>query len=153
MTIEIPHNTSEIFRYTTDASLNFNKTEIDVIDNHRYIETDLTRKSISSFVFDLSSTLNKQSQEIEPITIFPNPTSGLIFLSGSYSEIKCSVFSISGKQLFQQTISNEKDLDLSELKKGCNLLKYNTRIVFKILSLTTLMKKQIISYSVISFIF
>ena len=118
MTIEIPHNTSEIFRYTTDASLNFNKTEIDVIDNHRYIETDLTRKSISSFVFDLSSTLNKQSQEIEPITIFPNPTSGLIFLSGSYSEIKCSVFSISGKQLFQQTISNEKDLDLSELKKG-----------------------------------
>ena len=118
MTIEIPYNTSEIFRYTTDASLNFNKTEIDVIDNHRYIETDLTRKSISSFVFDLSSTLNKQSQEIEPITIFPNPTSGLIFLSGSYSEIKCSVFSISGKQLFQQTISNEKDLDLSELKKG-----------------------------------
>ena len=43
MTIEIPHNTSEIFRYTTDASLNFNKTEIDVIDNHRYIETDLTQ--------------------------------------------------------------------------------------------------------------
>ena len=62
--------------------------------------------------------MNKQSQEIETITIFPNPTSGLIFLSGSYSEIKCSVFSISGKQLFQQTISNEKDLDLSELKKG-----------------------------------
>ena len=79
MTIEIPYNTSEIFRYTTDASLNFNKTEIDVIDNHRFIETDLTPKSISSFVFDLSSTLNKQSQEIEPITIFPNPTSGLIY--------------------------------------------------------------------------
>jgi len=118
MTIEIPYNTSEIFRYTTDASLDFNKTEIDVIDNHRYIETDLTRKSISSFVFDLSSTMNKQSQEIETITIFPNPTSGLIFLSGNYSEIKCSVFSVSGKQLFQQTISNEKDLDLSELKKG-----------------------------------
>ena len=108
MTIEIPHNTSEIFRYTTDASLNFNKTEIDVIDNHRYIETDLTRKSISSFVFDLSSTLNKQSQEIEPITIFPNPTSGLIFLSGSYSEIKCSVFLFLENNYFNKQFQMKK---------------------------------------------
>ena len=127
MTVEIPYNTSDIFRYTTDANLDFNKTEIDVIDNHRFIETDLTPKSISSFVFDLSSTLRKQSQEIEPITIFPNPTSGLIFFSGSDSEIKCSVFSISGKKLFEQTVSIENKLDLSSLKKGLYFIQIQQR--------------------------
>ena len=118
MTLEMPYNTSEIFRYTTDNNLDFNNSEVDVVDNHRYIETDFTPNSISSFVFNLSSTLRKQSQGIEPITIFPNPTSGLIYFSGNDSEIQCSVFSISGKKLFRQTISNGKSLDLSKLKKG-----------------------------------
>jgi hypothetical protein len=118
MTLEIPFNTSEIFRYTTDDSLDFYKSEIDAINQNRFIETDLTPKSISSFVFNLSSTLRNQSEEIEPVTIFPNPTSGLIFFSGSDSEIKCSVFSISGKKLFEQTVPNENKLDLSALKEG-----------------------------------
>ena len=118
MTVEIPHNTSDIFRYTTDTSLDFNKTEVDFIDAHRFIETDFTAKSISSFVFDFSSTLSKESQEINPITIFPNPTSGLIFFSGSNTEVQCSVFAISGKKLFEQTVSYGKSLDLSKLRRG-----------------------------------
>ena len=118
MTLEIPFNTSEIFRYTTDDSLDFYKSEIDAIDQNRFIETDLTPKSISSFVFNLSSTLHNQSEEIKPVTIFPNPTSGLIFFSGSDSEIKCSVFSVTGKKLFEQTVPNENKLDLSALKEG-----------------------------------
>jgi O-glycosyl hydrolase len=123
MTLEIPFNTSEIFRYTTDDSLDFYKSEIDAINQNRFIETDLTPKSISSFVFNLSSTLHNQSEEIEPVTIFPNPTSGLIFISGSDSEIKCSVFSITGKKLFEQTVPNENKLDLSALKEGLYFFK------------------------------
>lgn len=118
MTLEIPFNTSEIFRYKTDDNLDFNNSEVNVIDNHRFIETDFTPNSISSFVINLSSAFRKQSQEIEPITIFPNPTSGLIYFAGDDSEIRCSVFSISGKKLFKQTISNGKSLDLSKLKRG-----------------------------------
>ena len=118
MTVEIPYNTSEIFRYTTDASIDFQKSEIDVIADQRYIETDLTPKSINSFVFDLSATLRQQLQEVKPITIFPNPTSGHIFFSGSDTQIQCSVFSITGKKLFEQTVSNEKSLDLSALREG-----------------------------------
>ena len=118
MTLETPYNTSEIFRFTTDNNLDFNNSDVNVNDNHRFIETDFTPNSISSFVFNLSSILRKQSQEIEPITIFPNPTSGHIYFAGDDSEIQCSVFSISGKKLFKQTISNGKSLDLSKLKRG-----------------------------------
>lgn len=127
ITVEIPYNTSEIFRYKTDDSLDFYKSEIDVIHDHRYIETDLTPKSINSFVFDLSSTLLQQLQEVKPITIFPNPTSGLIFFSVSDAQVKCSVFSISGKKLFEQTVYNEKSLDLSVLKKGLYFIKIQHR--------------------------
>tara|TARA_A100001015_G_scaffold32154_1_gene35740 strand:- start:322 stop:1419 length:1098 start_codon:yes stop_codon:yes gene_type:complete len=127
ITVEIPYNTSDIFRYTTDASLDFYKSEIDVIADHRYIETDLTPKSINSFVFDLSSTLLQQSKEIEPITIFPNPTSGLIFFSGSDTQVQCSVFSITGKKLFEQTVSKEKSLDLSALSEGLYFIQIQQR--------------------------
>ena len=127
MTLEMPFNTSEIFRYKTDANLDFNKTEINVTDNHRFIETDLNPKSINSFVFDLSSTLLQQLWEVKPITIFPNPTSGLIFFSGIDTQVKCSVFSISGKKLFEKTVSNEKSLDLSVLKKGLYFIKIQHR--------------------------
>ena len=118
MTLEIPYNTFEILRYKTDNNLDFNNSEVDVIDNHRFIETDFTSNSITSFVFNLSSTLNKQSQEIKPIRIFPNPTSGLIFISGNDTQVQCSVFSMTGKKLFEQKISNENTLDLSLLNAG-----------------------------------
>ena len=127
MTVEIPYNTSDIFRYTTDSNLDFYKKENNVIDDHRYIETDLSPKSISSFVFNLSPTLNKQSEEIRSITVFPNPTSGPIFFSGIDTEIKCSVFSIHGKKIFEQTVSNEKNLDLSALIEGLYFIEIQHR--------------------------
>jgi hypothetical protein len=74
-----------------------------------------------------TSTLLQPLQEVNPITIFPNPTSGLIFFSGSDAQVKCSVFSISGKKLFEQTVSNEKSLDLSVLKKGLYFIQIQHR--------------------------
>ena len=127
MTVEIPYNTSDIFRYTTDSNLDFNKTENNVIDDHRYIETDLSPMSISSFVFNLSSTLNKKSEKIRSITAFPNPTSGPIFFSGIDTEIKCSVFSIYGKKIFEKTISIENNLDLSALTEGLYFIEIQHR--------------------------
>ncbi len=128
ITVEIPNNTADVFRYTTDDdSLNFYKSEVNVNNDHRYIETDFTPKSISSFVFDFSSSLHQQSQEIKLITIFPNPTTGLIFFSGIDTEIRCSVFSITGKKLFEQTVSNENNLDLSLLKEGLYFIQIRQR--------------------------
>jgi O-glycosyl hydrolase len=79
MAVEIPYNTSNIFCYTTDNNtMDFYKSEMDFIDNYRFIETDFAPKSISSFVLDFSTSLNKKSHITKPITIFPNPTSGII---------------------------------------------------------------------------
>ena len=123
MTVEIPYNTSNIFRYTTDNnSMDFYKSEMDFIDDYRFIETDFAPKSISSFVLDFSTYLNKKSHIIKPITIFPNPTYDIISFNGSDAEIQCSVFSISGKKLFEQTIPHEKSLDLSKLSKGLYII-------------------------------
>ena len=123
MSIEIPYNTSNIFRYTTDNStLDFFKSEIDFIDDYRFIETDFAPKSMSSFVLDFSTSLNKKSQKIKPITIFPNPTTDIIYFFGTDTDIHCSVFSISGKKLFEQTLTHEKSLDLSKLSKGLYLI-------------------------------
>ena len=100
---------------------------VDFINTDTYFEGEFASMSMNSYVFDLSSSMSKQSLEIEPITIFPNPTSGLISFSGIDTEIKCSIFSISGKKLFEQTVSNENKLDLSGLKKGLYFIEIQHR--------------------------
>ena len=90
--------------------MDFYKSEMDFIDDYRFIETDFAPKSMSSFVLDFSTSLNKKSHITKSITIFPNPTSDIIYFFGSDAEIQCSVFSISGKKLFEQTVPHEKSL-------------------------------------------
>ena len=127
MSVQIPNNTDSISQYTTDNLLDFHMSTVDFINTDTYFEGEFASMSMNSYVFDLSSSMSKQSLEIEPITIFPNPTSGLISFSGIDTEIKCSIFSISGKKLFEQTVSNENKLDLSGLKKGLYFIEIQHR--------------------------
>ena len=46
---------------------------------------------------------------------------------GIDTEIRCSVFSITGKKLFEQTVSNENNLDLSLLKEGLYFIQIRQR--------------------------
>ena len=127
LTIETPYNTTSIFRYTTDNTIDFVQTAIDYVDSSRYFETSLTPKSLSSFIFETSTTLNKNLNKMSSISIYPNPTNGLIFFKGNYDEIHCSIYSLTGKKLFDYKVFNGKGLDLSKLSKGLYFIK--TRIL------------------------
>ena len=75
-------------------------------------------KFLSASISISLCTMSSFAQELPIQNGDLEQTSGLIYFTGDDSEIQCSVFSISGKKLFKQTISNGKSLDLSKLKRG-----------------------------------
>ncbi|PWI31255.1 endonuclease I [Flavobacteriaceae bacterium LYZ1037] len=62
-----------------------------------------------------------EAQELK-VSLYPNPTSGRLFINGITSETKIDVFSVDGRQLLSQKINNNTFVDLT-LNSGLYLVK------------------------------
>ena len=83
-----------------------------LINNHNWNIVDLGLNC---------STLNIDDQNQLDISIYPNPTSDIVYINGNYSQLKVGVFDILGKQLMNKSITNT--IDISQLEKGVYILK------------------------------
>ena len=55
------------------------------------------------------------------ISIYPNPTSDIVYIDGNYTQLKVVVYDILGKQVMNKSITN--NIDVSQLEKGVYILK------------------------------
>jgi hypothetical protein len=69
------------------------------------------------------SNLNLNEQNQLDISIYPNPTSDIVYINGNYTQLKVGVFDILGKQLMNKSIKN--NIDISQLEKGVYLLQFS----------------------------
>ena len=69
------------------------------------------------------SNLNLNEQNQLDISIYPNPTSDIVYINGNYTQLKVGVFDILGKQLMNKSIKN--NIDISQLEKGFYLLQFS----------------------------
>ena len=54
------------------------------------------------------------------ISVYPNPTSDIVYIEGNYSQLKVVVYDILGKQVMNKPITNS--IDISQLEKGVYIL-------------------------------
>jgi hypothetical protein len=54
------------------------------------------------------------------VSIYPNPTSDIVYIEGNYSQLKAVVYDILGKQVMNKPITNS--IDISQLEKGVYIL-------------------------------
>ena len=54
------------------------------------------------------------------ISVYPNPTSDIVYIDGNYSQLKVVVYDILGKQVINKSITNS--IDISQLEKGVYIL-------------------------------
>ena len=54
------------------------------------------------------------------VSIYPNPTSDIVYIEGNYSQLKAVVYDILGKQVMNEPITNS--IDISQLEKGVYIL-------------------------------
>ena len=66
------------------------------------------------------STAGLDDQTQLDISIYPNPTSDIVYIEGNYSQLKVVVYDILGKQVMKESITN--NIDISQLEKGVYIL-------------------------------
>ena len=67
------------------------------------------------------ATARVDDQNQLDISIYPNPTSDIVYVEGNYSQLKAVVYDILGKQVMNKPITNH--IDISQLDKGVYILK------------------------------
>jgi len=67
------------------------------------------------------STASVDDQNQLDISIYPNPTSDILYIEGNYSQLKAVVYEILGKQVMNEPITDH--IDISQLDKGVYILK------------------------------
>jgi hypothetical protein len=96
------------------AGINFcNGTDakLRLIDNYSWIITD------DGYSCPTASVDDKNQLDI---SIYPNPTSDIVYIDGNYTQLKVVVYDILGKQVINKSITNS--IDISQLEKGVYIL-------------------------------
>ena len=71
-------------------------------------------------VWGTCPTASVDDQNQLDISIYPNPTSDIVYIEGNYSQLKAVVYDILGKQVMKESITNS--IDISQLDKGVYIL-------------------------------
>ena len=66
------------------------------------------------------ATAGVDDQNQLDISIYPNPSSDIVYIEGNYTQLKVVVYDILGKQLIKESITNH--IDISQLDKGVYIL-------------------------------
>ena len=94
------------------------------VDNADYSSTNWTTiDPAATFVEDEAacSALSVGDHAFElGLSVYPNPTSDIVYIDGNYTQLKVVVYDILGKQLMNKSITNS--IDISQLEKGVYIL-------------------------------
>jgi len=71
-------------------------------------------------VWGTCPTARVDDQNQLDISIYPNPTSDIVYIDGNYTQLKAVVYDILGKQVMNKSITNS--IDISQLEKGVYIL-------------------------------
>jgi surface protein len=66
------------------------------------------------------STASIEDQTQLDISIYPNPTSDIVYIDGNYTQLKVVIYNILGKEVINKSITNS--IDISQLEKGVYIL-------------------------------
>jgi len=86
-------------------------------------------------VWGTCPTASIEDQNQLDISIYPNPSSDMVYLDGNYTQLKVVMYDILGKQVMNKAITNS--IDISHLEKGVYMLqlsdgvKLTTQIILK----------------------
>ncbi len=81
------------------------------------------------------STASIDDQNQLDISIYPNPTSDIVYIDGNYTQLKVIIYNVLGKEILNKSITNS--IDISHLDNGVYILqlsdgvKLSTRKIIK----------------------
>jgi len=85
-----------------------------------YFSTGTPLSESNKPVWGTCPTASLDDQNQLDISIYPNPTSDIVYIDGNYSQLKVVMYDILGKLVMNKSITNS--IDISQLEKGVYIL-------------------------------
>ncbi len=124
--VELPEGVTELVPVTAtpfagDPRITFEyPDEVPGVVTLSVLAEDLTTSSSYDVMLSLYTEIDEFS--LQSVSIYPNPTSGLVYISG-IEDADISVYGVSGKLIVSDEMVNENYVDLSSLSNGIYLIK------------------------------
>ncbi len=115
----------EFFTSFEDGGIN-SPFEYSITVENELMYLNITNPNGDSATF-FTSTLSNSTFDTIELNIYPNPTSNLLHIEASQTDIsKVEIFDVQGKRVMQVSAPNLRELDVSQLTNGMYFLKVRT---------------------------
>jgi len=115
---------TDMYAMFADArSFNQNISEwcvTNIVSEPTNFSTDSPLSESNKPVWGTCPTAGLDNQNQLDISIYPNPTSDMVYIDGNYSQLKVVVYDILGKEILNKSITNS--IDISHLDNGVYIL-------------------------------
>jgi hypothetical protein len=120
----------------------FNNKNIYTLEEYWALDVDFVLQYVCDYEYNyvgIDEEVGLADVEQLPLTITPNPTENIIVLSGlAEGTHQMEIVDMAGRIVMSDNVSNSKQIDLSELQKGCYLVKvmnnqklYTSKVIVK----------------------
>lgn len=120
----------------------FNNKNIYTLEEYWALDVDFVLQYVCDYEYNyvgIDEGVGLADVEQLPLTITPNPTENIIVLSGlAEGTHQMEIVDMAGRIVMSDNVSNSKQIDLSELQKGCYLVKvmnnqnlYTSKVIVK----------------------
>ena len=99
-----------------------------------YYPNDQVYSNGNAFAIQLMLGANTSVNEtiLENVTVYPNPSNGILNIKSSLDVLEVIVFDISGKTVHRTILNGNSSIDLSELNKGSYIVELrNSTSIYK----------------------
>ena len=111
------------YTYAWDKSVSTNVLANDLEGGLHTITIKDTKGCTKVLTQNIGSVVGLESKNISPkLSIFPNPSNGIVLLKGQTEIAEISIVDITGAEVLNATIAPSEDLDISILKPGVYFL-------------------------------
>ena len=129
-------NMSYMFRSATSFNQNISSWCVTNIDSEpTEFSTNSSLSESNKPVWGTCPTAGLDDQNQLDISIYPNPTSDIVYVEGNYTQLKVVIYNVLGKEILNKSITNR--IDISHLDNGVYILqlsdgvKLSTRKIIK----------------------
>ncbi len=129
LTVVEYNNQSHVYKIEESGELSFEEKVLVVKQNEKSEAIQLSLGNISKLLIKENSAVNNFSSDSQTITLYPNPASSEVFISGIEGKQTLEIFSISGALVKKSVAENGSAINVSNLRQGVYIVKVDGKTV------------------------
>lgn len=120
---------STVYKIDESGELTFEEKFLVIKENGNSEAKKLTLENISKLLIKEASAVNDLNSDSQSISLYPNPASSEIFISGIEGRQTVEIYSISGVLVMKSVVENGSAININNLRQGVYIVKVDGKTV------------------------